>query len=332
MTPRVSVVIPCYNQAEYLPDALGSLLAQTEPAWEAVVVNDCSTSGDPEGVVNGLRDPRICVVHHSRNRGLAAARNTGIRQSACELVLPMDADDMLAPRYLERVAGALDDHPEGDCAFADFELFGAEVGVRRFRMRDVAALFYEQWLPGPGTLMRRSLWERAGGYCEAEPIRKGNEDWEFWISAARCGFYAIHLPEPLYRYRRHPDSMSVWQKSYEHSTRPYIYRRHKAFFDRYRAGSGFKARAYYASASAAWRGRHPLRAGLLAARGFLHRVLRRDCLQRLFAALAGESAPPWGAAPERPAGLTLGPDASAANRGLSGPPCARADARPHRVP
>jgi glycosyltransferase involved in cell wall biosynthesis len=329
MTPRVSIVIPCYNQAEFLTDALGSLRAQTEPNWEAIVVDDCSTSGNPEGVVNGLGDLRIRVVSHARNRGLAAARNTGIRRAVGDLVLPLDADDMLAPRYLERMAGALDAHPEANCAFPDFELFGVAVGRWRWDVRSITTLFYRQWLPGPGTLLRRSLWERVGGYCEAEPLRKGNEDWDFWLAAAQCGLYALHIPEPLYRYRRHVVSMSIWQQSYEHITRLFMYRRHKAFFDFHRAGSGFKARAYYASSVAAWRGGRPFRAGLLAAHGFMHRVCRRDVLQRLCAALVPVLAPPRAPAPKSPAGINLGPDASEVAPNLSGPPRAVSDLRPH---
>jgi glycosyltransferase involved in cell wall biosynthesis len=331
MTPRVSIAIPCYNQAEYLPDTLGSLLGQTEPNWEAIVVDDCSTSGDPEVVVRGLGDPRVRVVRHARNRGLAAARNTGIGHTSGDLVLPLDADDMLTPRYLERMAGALDAHPEGDCAFPDFELFGEEAGCRRYQIFDITRLFYEQWLPGPGTLLRRSFWERVGGYCEEEPLRKGNEDWDFWFSAAERGFYAIHIPGPLYRYRRHADSMSIGLRSYEHATRSFIYRRHKTFFDSHRAGSGFKARGYYASARAAWRRGHPVRAGLLAGRGFMHRVCRRDCLPWLCTALVGMLLSPDVTAPKNLLGITLSPDADNGISSPSGPLSDRGVCQ-HRLP
>jgi hypothetical protein len=239
---------------------------------------------------------------------------------------------MLAPGYLERVAGALDAHPEGNCAFTDFELFGAEVGFWRYKVRDVTALFDEQWLPGPGTLLRRSLWERVGGYCEAEPLRKGNEDWDFWLSAAERGFYALHIPEPLYRYRRHADSMSIWQKSYEHITRLFMYRRHKAFFDSHLAGSRFQARAYYASAGAARGGGRLLRAHLLTARGFMHRVFGRDSFRgaylTLFRVLAlSRRKPP---APQRLCGVTLGAESHDDSRGLPEPQCPGAGAQAQR--
>jgi glycosyltransferase involved in cell wall biosynthesis len=315
MTPEVSIAIPCYNQAKYLPETLGSLLLQTEHNWEAIVVDDCSTEGDAAAVVARLGDPRIRASRHAVNRGLAAARNTGMREASSDLLLPLDADDMLAPRYLERVVAALRSHPEADCAYTAFQCFGAERDYWPWELGNVESLFYEQWIPGPGALLRRSLWERVGGYCEAEELRKGNEDWDFWLGAAERGFYAIRIAEPLYQYRRQVISMSVWQRSYEYYTRSFLYRRHKHLFDSYGAGSGFLARAYYASAKAAWATGRPLRAAALGLRGFLHRIARRDCLQRAFLALVHVIAPPSPKVfkPSRLCGTTLETEAQGAS-------------------
>jgi hypothetical protein len=129
----------------------------------------------------------------------------------------------------------------------------------------------------------------------------------------------------LYLYRRHADGISISLQSYEHITRLFMYHRHRGLFDSHRAGSRFKARGYYASAEAARRGGRPFRASLLAASGHLHRVCRRDVLQRVCAALIrgrGQRAAP---APMTPLGMTLSSDASAVGPELSGPTRSRAD-------
>src|SRR5690349_3575076 len=92
--PRISIVIPCYNQAHYLQECLTSVLEQTEEQWEAIVVDDASPDQSRiQSVVQTINDPRIALVQHKVNRGLAAARNTGLRQSRGEYYICLDADD-----------------------------------------------------------------------------------------------------------------------------------------------------------------------------------------------------------------------------------------------
>jgi len=251
--PKVTVVIPCYNQAHYLVECLNSVLGQTLSFWEAIVIDDASTEGDAAAVAQALGDPRIRVVRHEKNRGLAAARNTGFRLASAPLVLPLDSDDMLAPTYLEQTVRALETHLEIDCVFTHFKFFGASDEVCRYEVRDVPFLLQAQWIPGPGTLMRRTVWEKAKGYCEAEELRSGNEDWDFWLTVAELGLHAMALPEPLYLYRKHAASMSSTTLSYHADiTWPYLYERHRALYDAYGAGPKFLASGYRRAARAAW--------------------------------------------------------------------------------
>ncbi len=107
--PAASIVIPCFNQSEYLKECLASVLAQTVADWEAIVVDDASTRGNPAEICGGIADARIRCVRHDRKRGLGTARNTGFRAARAAAVAPLDADDMLAPTYLERPLGVLSD-------------------------------------------------------------------------------------------------------------------------------------------------------------------------------------------------------------------------------
>lgn len=263
----ISVVIPCYNQSQYLRECLQSLLSQTFKNWEAIVVDDASSQGNVESVVLSFHDTRIRFVRHQCNLGLAAARNTGFRLAQAQMVLPLDADDMLSPAYLEKVGSVLFDHPDADCAFSDFQLFGERTDLWRNQVRNAVAMTQSQWIPGPGTLMRRSLWEHIGGYCEASELRFGNEDWDFWLRAVAIGVRAIHVPEALYLYRWQKTSMAIRLRYYDFQTREFIYHRHRALFDRYGTGNKFRAEGYLNSARVAWRRGERLRATYLVAQG-----------------------------------------------------------------
>ena len=263
--PACTVVIPTYNHTAELAEALGSLVSQTFQDWEAIVVDDASTIGDVGPVIAAIGDSRIVLVTHPVNRGLGAARNTGIRHGSGDLIVPFDSDDRLEPGFLDRLAAVLGSDPATDCVFPDFALFGEEAGVETFRPGDVRELLVRQWLPGPGCMYRRQLWERAGGYCEDEELRAGNEDWDFWLSAAEAGMTARHIDETLYDYRISGASMGMRLRYGNYRTREYIFARHRALFERFGEGPTFRAEGYFVSARASYaRGerRRAIRLGL----------------------------------------------------------------------
>jgi glycosyltransferase involved in cell wall biosynthesis len=276
---RVTIVVPVYNQSEYLSECLASVVAQTAAAWETVVVDDASTHGDVAAVVRAIGDGRIRSVRHATNRGLAAARNTGIREARGELVLPLDADDKLASTFLAETIEALERKQPCDAVFSDFMAFGARHGVIRFAIRDVQALLKEQWIPGSGTLCRRTLWEKAGGYCEADALRPGNEDWDYWISAAEHGLQVAHVAKPLYLYRQHAESMVTRLQIDDHRTRLFIYERHSALFDRFGMKNAFLSGGYLSSAKAHWRRRKAAEALRLALQSWT--LAPAECTQTL---------------------------------------------------
>src|ERR687885_795015 len=107
----VSVVIPCYNQAHFLGEAIESVLAQSYPHFEIVVVDDGSTDNTSEVAA---RYPGVRCIRQN-NQGVAAARNTGIRESNGSYLVFLDADDRLLPEALEVGLEQLKVHPE--CAF-----------------------------------------------------------------------------------------------------------------------------------------------------------------------------------------------------------------------
>lgn len=279
--PRVTIVVPCYGQAHFLEECLRSLCAQTEPAWTAIVVDDAAPDGPAaRRVVADLGDPRVRLVRHAENRGLAAARNTGIRASDTPYVLCVDADDALDPRYLERLLPRLEADPALECAFSDLQLFGVLEGHKPHHLPADGEILRGQPVP-PNALMARRLWERIGGYDESPTMRIGREDWEFYIRAFTAGCRAVHVAEPLYRYRTAAQSMNVACRAREHVVRRYIYEKHRALFDAAAQGRAVLASGYDRAAAAAAAGGAPGRMLALAAHALVLRPSWRRTKQTL---------------------------------------------------
>ena len=99
--PLISVIVPCYNQAQYLDECLQSVLEQTYQNWECIIVNDGSPDNTEEVVKKWTeKDPRFKYLK-KENGGLSSARNAGIKAAEGEWILPLDADDKIGDRYLE---------------------------------------------------------------------------------------------------------------------------------------------------------------------------------------------------------------------------------------
>lgn len=244
--PRVTIAVPCFKQEEFLFECLNSLIAQTMPSWQAFVVDDCSPAAKAQQIASSYNDPRIRCIRHNFNRGLSASRNTGLQAGYAPFVLCVDADDFLHPEFLSATLEAIDNRGV-DCAYTQFQCFGVANHLWFTQEpKSVGDLAYEQWLPGPGVTMRRSVWKAVGGY--STDLRY-NEDLDFWIAALQRGVSVAHVPRPLYFYRRHAHSMTATQPGNELITREMILRRHPAFFvegDRIRPfrAAGLAAAAY----------------------------------------------------------------------------------------
>ena len=251
--PLVSVIIPVFNQAELLAECLDSVAAQTCAYWEAIVVDDCSTDADPAKVVAALGDARVRVVRHESNRGLAAARNTGFGEATADWVLPLDADDLIEPVYLEALLDLSARQPQADALLGRLRYFDSQAGIWRTEAQDAAAFLERKRLPGAGVLWRKKMWKAAGGYCEDEILRAGQEDTDFWLSAFAAGARTARDPRPLYWYRRHRSSMTGSIPQNYHRIRKFIYRRHRTLIDEHGLRGQFMADGYWRAALSRWR-------------------------------------------------------------------------------
>jgi len=204
-TPAVSIIVPCFKYAHHLAACISSVVAQTYMDWECIIIDDGSpddTAQVAQALIAQYPDKQIRLIRQA-NQGVGEARNRGVRESAGRYILPLDADDLLAPQLLEKTVAALESHPEAAVAFTDVKVFGVQNHVWRTGPFTVEALMQDNQL-AYGSLYRREVWDAVGGYDARR--RASYEDWEFWLDAAVRGFRGVHIAEPLLHYRTAPAS------------------------------------------------------------------------------------------------------------------------------
>ncbi|MBI5189395.1 MAG: glycosyltransferase family 2 protein [Nitrospirae bacterium] len=208
---KVSVVIPCYNHASYLPEAVASVVAQTFRDFEIIIVNDGSpddTADVAGALVEKHPDVRIRLLN-KKNGGLPAARNSGIEAAAGEYILPLDADDVILPDTLMETVRVLDENPAVGVAYPRMGLFGelpegADRSVTYLTPYDFGRLAAGNHVP-VCSLFRKKAWKEVGGYKVMKA--KGFEDWEFWITLGEAGWYGMPAEKALFMYRVKAASM-----------------------------------------------------------------------------------------------------------------------------
>jgi lipopolysaccharide exporter len=207
--PRISVVVPARNAAPWIAETLDSVLGQTRPPDEVIVVENDSTDGTPE-VLESYGD-RITVIEMP-SRGAAAAYNRGFIAATGDYVAMCPADDVWRPEKLERQAAALVANPEVDVIFGHARHFGVDTseykrppGEGLLEENELRrAMYVENLIPAPTTLVRRAMFERLGRFREDMLV----EDYEFWMRALRDGATFFYDPHLLVDYRRHGDNLS----------------------------------------------------------------------------------------------------------------------------
>ena len=208
---EVAVIIPTYNRARLLPRAVRSVLRQTFQDFEIVIVDDASPAGSPLGIED-LKDPRIRVLRHQQNRGVAAARNTGIVHSCSRYVAFLDDDDEWHAHKLQTQIDRLRNRPHNVAGlYAGFskidELSGKQLSrwIPDQRGDLLQRICLENVIGTPSTvLLRRDCLEAIGLFDES--IRYG-EEYDLWIRI--CHKYEMEaIPETLVNYYRHSTNAS----------------------------------------------------------------------------------------------------------------------------
>jgi glycosyltransferase involved in cell wall biosynthesis len=210
ISPRVSVVVPCYNSAWSIGRTLASILAQRVSEFELIIVNDGSTDDLHKRLDGFLFDRRVRVINQE-NRGLAAARNRGIAEARSALVAPIDADDLWHPDFLAATLAALEDNPAAPFAYTYSFRIDERDHLRPIlrlnhppRHDFLGLLSLNSVANGSAAVFRRALIETVGGYDESLPAA---EDWKLILQLAAIGTPAL-VERHLVGYRQTDSSMS----------------------------------------------------------------------------------------------------------------------------
>ncbi len=194
----VSVIMPCYNQSNFLPEALNSIISQTYPYWECIIINDGSV--DHSEIVAKeycQKDNRIRYIYQE-NSGVIAARNHAIKEASGEFILPLDADDYISPNYLEKAVHVLKSDPSCKIVYGKAWLTGEKNEPFILPPFSIEGLLRNNCIFN-SAIYRRKDFNAVGGY---NPIMKeGYEDWNLWLSLLESGGYAYKLDEVVYYYR-----------------------------------------------------------------------------------------------------------------------------------
>lgn len=214
MNARVSIIIPCYNQARFVQQAVASCFAQTFSNFQVIVLDDGSTDDPRAALQEFLNRPNLKILRQE-NRGLANARNAAIAASDGAYLKLLDADDWLAPTVIAKQAALLDAHPALGFVFCDRVRVNARgetldagtVGaqIASWQSDLFSRLLLGGFFPPVSVMLTRAAFARVGNFDQTlSPC----EDLDLWLRILAHGYHAQFLAEPLVSYRLHDAGLS----------------------------------------------------------------------------------------------------------------------------
>ena len=202
----VSVIIPCYNYAQYLDEAIQSVLDQTHKADEIIVVSDGA-------IDNSVARKYPVKIIEKENGGLSSARNAGIKEATSKYIISFDSDDIMRPDCIKEHLKLADDDTIVTCGLMSF---GSQTYTARPEQASLEVLLQRNVIYS-NSLFPKELCEKVGGFDES--MRIGLEDWEAWIRMAEAGAKFVTSDYVGLLWRRHPEAMSEtlanpnWEKN-----------------------------------------------------------------------------------------------------------------------
>lgn len=208
--PTVTVIIPTFNRARYLAQAIESVLGQSFADFQLLVVDDGSTDDTP-ALLRGFTDPRLRVLREN-HRGISAAMNAGLREARGKYVARLDSDDVWCPGLLARGTAFLDASPDVDVVYARARAMAADGTPRehylglplRFPGDSLQSLAWGDATCNITAIARRACFDTTGPYDET---LRTHEDWDMWLRVARNHRFAF-LNETLAQFREHDDGIT----------------------------------------------------------------------------------------------------------------------------
>lgn len=225
--PVVSIVIPCYNDAQFIEQAVRSALDQTYPSKEVIVVDD--GSNDETKTVLKKLEPSLTALITQENKGQSVARNKGVETSRGKYILALDSDDYFEKEFCEKAVEVFENNTE---------IKIVSCHVNRWRHDKISNIFIPhggrlgEFLNSNGamgsSMFRKLDWQEVGGYDEG--MNRGFEDWEFFIRLLKDGGESYIIPEILFNYRLRNGSTSSRANKVKYDLLRFIYSKHRILY------------------------------------------------------------------------------------------------------
>lgn len=206
MKAILSIIVPCYKQAEYLPETLDSVLNQTYQEWECIIVNDGSPDNTSQVAQRYIKTDKRFKLIESENKGVSAARNIGIRASSGQYILPLDGDDIIMPKYAQLAVERFERYPETKLVYCQARMFGAKDEYWELPDYKWEKFIFNNSIFS-SCFFRRSDFDKTEGYNES--MRLGLEDWDFLLNLLDKDSLVYQIPKVLFRYRIKSESKTV---------------------------------------------------------------------------------------------------------------------------
>lgn len=230
--PLISVIVPCYNQAQYMDECLQSVLDQTYQNWECIIVNDGSPDNTEEVALRWVEKDTRFIYLKKENGGLSSARNAGIEKAKGEWILPLDCDDKIGNQYLELASNFF--NQDYKIIYCEGEKFGDEVGKMDLPSFSQKGLAYNNQIFCTA-FFKKTDWETVNGYDVN--LIYGLEDWDFWISILKNNGTVKKLDYIGFYYRIKANSMLITlQNERLISMQNFIFYKHYHFFIDHQGG------------------------------------------------------------------------------------------------
>jgi glycosyltransferase involved in cell wall biosynthesis len=209
---KVSIIIPCYNQGNYIKEAIESIEVIEGCSFEIIVINDGSTDKETNEILGLLKDKGYNVIYQ-KNMGLSAARNTGITMAKGEYILPLDADNKILAPYLNEAVSILDSMPGVAMVYGDAQHFGDVNEVFIAGSFNLQKLMLANYIDAC-TLIRKDVLIGMGNFDTN--IKHGMEDWELWLRLSFKGYQFYYLNQLCFCYRvRYHSMMRTTNRNFE---------------------------------------------------------------------------------------------------------------------
>lgn len=205
--PKVTIYMPCFNYANYVAEAIESVISQSFDSWELVVINDGSTDNTQEVLKKFEDDPRIFIIHQE-NKGLNVTNNIALRSANGEYIMRLDADDFLHERAIETLVDCLDKNSDVGLVFPDY--YEVDAKGKILKLVKTSEISKDQYpildrpAHGACTMFRISVLQRVGGYSEKYQRQDG---YDIWLKVIRQ-FRPMTVDLPLFYYRQHGASIT----------------------------------------------------------------------------------------------------------------------------